>query len=152
MELVENGTIPILDLLFVMKDADGVVTTLEAADLDEDGAAFDPVARTCDTTMELTSPREGDSFCERRQYFRSDADVRAVLDEAGFVVVAVGEEYTHEPAGASTLRATWSRGTSKHARRALRPTLLRHPADEDLGQLLFVDGGSVGVRRGERDL
>ncbi len=40
LELVENGTIRILDLLFVMKDADGVVTTLEAADLDEDGAAF----------------------------------------------------------------------------------------------------------------
>ena len=40
MELVENGTIRILDLLFVMKDADGVVTTLEAADLDEEGAAF----------------------------------------------------------------------------------------------------------------
>ena len=30
MELVENGTIRILDLLFIMKDADGVVTTLEA--------------------------------------------------------------------------------------------------------------------------
>ena len=40
MELVENGTIRVLDLLFVMKDADGVVTTLEAADIGEDGAAF----------------------------------------------------------------------------------------------------------------
>jgi uncharacterized membrane protein len=40
LELAENGTIRILDLLFVMKDADGVVTTLEAADLDEEGAAF----------------------------------------------------------------------------------------------------------------
>lgn len=40
MELVENGTIRILDLLFIMKDADGAVTTLEASDLDEDGAAF----------------------------------------------------------------------------------------------------------------
>ena len=40
MELVENGTIRILDLLFIMKDADGVVTTLEASDLDEDGAGF----------------------------------------------------------------------------------------------------------------
>ena len=40
MELVENGTIRVLDLLFVMKDADGVVTTVEAADLDEEGAAF----------------------------------------------------------------------------------------------------------------
>jgi hypothetical protein len=40
MELVENGTIRILDLLFVMKDADGVVTTLEVSDLDEEGAGF----------------------------------------------------------------------------------------------------------------
>jgi hypothetical protein len=40
MELVDNGTIRILDLLFVMKDADGVVTTVEAENLDEDGADF----------------------------------------------------------------------------------------------------------------
>ena len=40
MELVENGTIRILDLLFVMKDADDVVTTVAAANLDEDGADF----------------------------------------------------------------------------------------------------------------
>ena len=40
LELVENGTIRIIDLLFVMKDANGVVTTLEAADIDEEGAAF----------------------------------------------------------------------------------------------------------------
>ena len=40
MELVENGTIRILDLLFVMKDSEGVVTTLEVSDLDEEGAGF----------------------------------------------------------------------------------------------------------------
>ena len=40
IELVENGTIRVLDLTFVMKDADGVVTTLEAADLDAEGAGF----------------------------------------------------------------------------------------------------------------
>ncbi len=40
MELTENGTIRVLDLLFVMKDADGVVTTVEAADIDEDGAGL----------------------------------------------------------------------------------------------------------------
>jgi uncharacterized membrane protein len=40
MELVDNRTIRILDLLFVTKDADGVVTKLEAADVDEDGAGF----------------------------------------------------------------------------------------------------------------
>ncbi len=40
MELAENGTIRVLDLLFVMKDEAGVVTTLEAADIGEEGAAF----------------------------------------------------------------------------------------------------------------
>jgi uncharacterized membrane protein len=40
MELVESGTIRVLDLLFVMKDEEGVVTTVEAKDLDEEGAAF----------------------------------------------------------------------------------------------------------------
>jgi uncharacterized membrane protein len=36
MELVESGTIRVIDLLFVMKDADGVVLTIDAADLDAD--------------------------------------------------------------------------------------------------------------------
>ena len=40
MELVENGTIRVLDLLFVMKDEDGAVTSLQAADIDEEGPAF----------------------------------------------------------------------------------------------------------------
>jgi len=40
LDLVENGTIRVLDLLFVTKDAEGVVTTIEAADLDEEGAGF----------------------------------------------------------------------------------------------------------------
>jgi hypothetical protein len=40
MELVDNRTIRIIDLLFVSKDGDGVVTKLEAADVDEDGAGF----------------------------------------------------------------------------------------------------------------
>jgi hypothetical protein len=30
----------VLDLLFVMKDADGTVSTIEAADIDEEGPAF----------------------------------------------------------------------------------------------------------------
>jgi hypothetical protein len=69
----------------------------------------DPGARTCDTTIELTRPRAGDPFSEHhRQYFHTDADVRASLQDAGFAVIAVGEEYTHEPADASTLRATWT--------------------------------------------
>ena len=40
LDLVENGTIRVLDLLFVMKGADGIVTTVAAADIDEEGAAY----------------------------------------------------------------------------------------------------------------
>jgi hypothetical protein len=69
----------------------------------------DPGARTCDTRIELTRPRDGDPFSEQhRQYFHTDADVRASLHDAGFAVTAVGEEYTHQPADAATLRATWT--------------------------------------------
>jgi len=39
-ELTDNGTIRVLDLLFVMKDEEGVVTTIEASDIGEDGAAY----------------------------------------------------------------------------------------------------------------
>jgi predicted TPR repeat methyltransferase len=69
----------------------------------------DPGARTCDTRIELTRPRDGDPFSElHRQYFHTDAEVRAALHDAGFAVTAVGDEYTHQPADASTLRATWT--------------------------------------------
>jgi hypothetical protein len=40
LELVDNGTIRILDLLFVSKDAEGVTTVIQAEDLDADGAGF----------------------------------------------------------------------------------------------------------------
>ena len=36
MELVDNSTIRIIDLLFVSKDANGVITTIKAADVDAD--------------------------------------------------------------------------------------------------------------------
>jgi predicted TPR repeat methyltransferase len=72
-------------------------------------SVVDPGRRTCDTTIELTRPRDGDPFSERhRQYFHADADVHASLRDAGFAVAAVGEEYTHRPADASTMRATWT--------------------------------------------
>ena len=72
-------------------------------------SVVDPSARTCDTKIVLTRPRDGDPFCERhRQYFHTDTDVRASLRDAGFAVTAVGEEYTHQPAVASTLCATWT--------------------------------------------
>jgi hypothetical protein len=54
-------------------------------------------------------PRAGDSFSEQhRQYFHTDAEVRASLQAAGFAVSAVSEEYTQKPVDASTLRATWT--------------------------------------------
>ena len=72
-------------------------------------SVVDPGARTCDTTIELTRTRDGDPFSEQhRQYFHVEADVRDALQAAGFAVTAVEEEYTHEPADASTLCATWT--------------------------------------------
>ena len=44
-ELVDAGTIRIIDLAFVMKDADGAVVTAELADLDSDAyKAFDSLS------------------------------------------------------------------------------------------------------------
>ena len=41
LKLVDSGTVRILDLLFVTKDADGVTTTIDIVDLDPDtGPAF----------------------------------------------------------------------------------------------------------------
>jgi hypothetical protein len=39
LDLVDSGTVRVLDLLFVSKDAEGVVTTIDAADLEQDTAA-----------------------------------------------------------------------------------------------------------------
>ena len=47
MDLVESGTVRVIDLLFVTKDADGVTTTIEMVDLDPDlGPAFLDVSVT----------------------------------------------------------------------------------------------------------
>jgi hypothetical protein len=47
MDLVERGTVRVIDLLFVTKDADGVTTTIEMVDLDPDlGPAFLDVSVT----------------------------------------------------------------------------------------------------------
>ena len=72
-------------------------------------STVDAATRICDTTIELTQPRDGDPFSEQhRQYFHTAADVRAALEDGGFEVTAVSEEYTHEPVDASALRATWT--------------------------------------------
>ena len=47
MDLVGNGTVRVLDLLFVSKDADGVTSTIELSDLDpETGPSFLEVSVT----------------------------------------------------------------------------------------------------------
>ncbi len=72
-------------------------------------STVDPGARTCDTEIEVTQPRDGAPFSEQhRQYFHEDADVRAALQDANFAVSEVSAEYTHEPLDESTLRATWT--------------------------------------------
>ena len=48
MEQVQAGVIRVLDVLFVMKDAEGTVVTLSIEDLDADGAAF--------AELDITSP------------------------------------------------------------------------------------------------
>src|SRR4051812_26024310 len=47
-ELVNSGTIRILDLLFVTKDENGVIGTLSAADIGPEGAAY--------AEIEITEP------------------------------------------------------------------------------------------------
>lgn len=65
-------------------------------------------ARTCDSRIEVTRESDGDTFVERhRQHFFSDAQTREALAAAGFDVVAVTDDYTWEPAGAASLRASW---------------------------------------------
>ena len=89
--------------------ANGVVAGRAAENDFVISSVVDPSARTCDTTIELTRPRDGDPFSERhRQYFHTEANVRASLEDAGFTVTAVNEEYTHRPADAATLSATWT--------------------------------------------
>ena len=63
MELVENRTIRVIDLLFLSKDADGVVTTLEAADIDEDGAAYLSIDVTQPGALGERMPRRSATTC-----------------------------------------------------------------------------------------
>jgi len=68
----------------------------------------DVEARTCDTRIQL-SGGQGDTFSEKhRQYFHSDEHVRAALAEAHFVLISVTDEYSANPVGDASLRATWT--------------------------------------------
>jgi SAM-dependent methyltransferase len=80
-----------------------------------DGSRFalssvvDVGARICETRIDVTRERDGDTFSEQhRQYFHSDAHVHGALRDAGFGIAAVTDEYTDLPPDRSTLRATWT--------------------------------------------
>ena len=71
-------------------------------------SVVDAGARTCDTTIEVVRPRNGEPFSERhRQYFHAERDVRAALGGAGFAVEQVCDEYSSRPLDTESLRATW---------------------------------------------
>jgi SAM-dependent methyltransferase len=96
------------DAMMAFTIANGVVAGQAAQNDFLISSVVDPSARTCDTTIEVTKPRDCDPFSERhRQYFHTDANVRASLEDAGYTVTAVNDEYTHRPADAETLSATW---------------------------------------------
>ena len=72
-------------------------------------SVVDARARTCDSRIEVTRNSDGDAFTElHRQHFFTDGQIRDALGVAGFEVVAVTEEYAHEPVDGATLRATWT--------------------------------------------
>jgi SAM-dependent methyltransferase len=72
-------------------------------------SVVDPAARTCDTRIVVSRATDGDAFAEQhRQYFHTAAQVVDALLDAGFALTTVTEEYSHRPADASTLRATWT--------------------------------------------
>ena len=68
----------------------------------------DAGGRTCDARIDVIDDRDGASFSEHHlQYFFTDGEVGTALTDAGFDVVAVTDEYTADPVGPGTLRATW---------------------------------------------
>jgi hypothetical protein len=61
-ELVDSGTIPVLDMLFVMKDADANLTTIEVEDL-----APDTGPATCPSRSQNRGARRGGHGRDRRE-------------------------------------------------------------------------------------
>lgn len=95
-ELVESGTVRIIDLLFAIKDGDGNVGVLEVDDMgDAVAAIFQPIAQPED---ELLSRADGEHFGELLEPNSSAAlllfentwasrFVQAVLDAQGEVLM-----------------------------------------------------------------
>ncbi len=79
-------------------------------------SVVDVQARTCESRIEVTRESDGGAFNERhRQYFFTEEQISGTLTAAGFEVLGVTDEYTHEPVDGSTMRATWT------ARRCVPP-------------------------------
>lgn len=65
-ELVDSGTIRVLDLIFARKDKDGNVVVLELNDLDDnDYAAFDPLVDNLSGTLTEDDARQLAATLER---------------------------------------------------------------------------------------
>ena len=68
----------------------------------------DALTRACDSRIAVTRESDGDTFTERhRQYFFTDGQIRGALALAGFDVVDVTDDYSHDAADGESLRATW---------------------------------------------
>ena len=50
-DLIESGTIRVIDLLFAIKDADGVLDVLELKDMEGDLSAFEPMTSELSDTL-----------------------------------------------------------------------------------------------------
>jgi SAM-dependent methyltransferase len=69
----------------------------------------DQDSRTCLTSIDLTREADGDAFSERHeQYFHSEQTLRGALARAGLTLMGRTDEYSDEPVGPQTLRATWT--------------------------------------------
>src|SRR3954453_7578161 len=94
LELVNNGTVRVIDLLFVSKGEDGVVTTLEAAQLDEDGIGFlditvtEPGALGEEDAEEVSDdlPPNSSALLIAFENAWAERFVNAVRDADGFVI------------------------------------------------------------------
>lgn len=63
---------------------------------------------TCTSTIVVASPDAADAFTETHvQHVHPEAVIRQALADAGLVVVRVTDEYTDDPVGPDTLRASW---------------------------------------------
>jgi hypothetical protein len=72
-------------------------------------SVVDPSMQTCDTRIVITGSDDGDNFAEQhRQYFHRAADVLDAVMAADCALTDVTDEYSRQPADASTLRATWT--------------------------------------------